>query len=438
VITIRLSHNQIIDGLDNIFGKTLFAMHGQKWKDMRASLSPMFTSSKMKMTFGLLSNHAADFVTHFAKKAGIDGKNEIDVLEIFSRFTADGISTAALGFEGDCVKNDDSEIYKMVKKMLHDFAGPVGNLKFLFGFVLPKVYKFLNIQITSKETYDFFQHVVIDAMNERDRTNTSRPDIIQLMLQVKKGQMQLKENEEANDKELDGFAAHEELNLKSNIKGLAEIADDDEYWIAQGFIFFVAGFDTTSNLLQSLTFHLAKNPEVQGELYREISEVREALNGKPVTYEALHKMKFMDMVVSEGLRIQPPAPQMDRTCTKTYNMDLGNGKSFTIQKGEVVFLPFYLLHHDPEYFPNPEKFDPYRFSDDNKDSIVAGSYLPFGLGPRACIGSRFALMEAKLLLFNVLANFEILKSARTPEKLTFEPNMNMRIKETVHLNFKRR
>jgi len=325
-----------------------------------------------------------------------------------------------------------------VKHMVNDLSGSAAIMKIMIGAIMPIAYKLLDIQLITQKTKDFFQSVVIDAMNERDQKNISRPDVIQMMLQVKKGQLKTKENEEANDKELDGFAAHEELNLKSNVKGLAEIADDDEYWIAQGWIFFFAGFDTTSNLLQALTFHLAKNPEVQEELYREISEVREALNGKPVTYEALLKMKFMDMIVSEGLRIQPPAPQIDRSCTKPYKMDLGNGKSVTIQKGDIILLPFYQLHHDPEYFPNPEKFDPYRFSDDKKDSIVAGSYLPFGLGPRACIGSRFALMEAKLLLFNVIANFEIKQSAKTPKELTFEPTLNPRIKENVYLNFKRR
>jgi len=157
-----------------------------------------------------------------------------------------------------------------------------------------------------------------------------------------------------------------------------------------------------------------------------------------VTYEALHKMKFLDMVVSEGLRIQPPAPQIDRLCSKDYTMDLGNGKSVDIKKGDIFFLPYYSLHHDSEYFPNPERFDPYRFSDENKDSIIPGSYLPFGLGPRACIGSRFALMEAKLLLFNVVQNFKILPSPRTPEKLTFTPDFSQRINETVYLNFKRR
>jgi len=276
------------------------------------------------------------------------------------------------------------------------------------------------------------------VMNERERNNISRPDIIQLMLEVKKGQLQGKETEEANDKELDGFAAHEELNLKSNVNNMKEIVDDDEYWIAQGFIFFFAGFDTTSNLLQSITFHLSKNPDIQEKLYKEISEVTASLNGKPVTYEILHKMKYLDMIVSEGLRFQPPAPQIDRQCTKDYEMDLGNGKLVKIKKGEIVVFPYYSLHHDPTYFPNPEQFDPTRFSSNNKNSIVVGSYLPFGLGPRACIGSRFALMEAKLMLFNVVSNFKILPSARTPEKLTFQLNFNQRIKETVYLNFKRR
>lgn len=372
--------------LDRLFGKTLFGMHGQKWKDMRATLSPMFTSSKMKLSFGLLSNHAQDFVKHFEEKAGSDGNNEIDVLEIFSRFTADGIATAALGFEGDCVKNENSFVYKMMQDILHDFTGPVGGTKIILGSMLPKVYKALNVQLTRKNTVDFFKRVVIDVMNERHRANITRPDVIQLMMQVRKGQLQAKESEEVNDKELDGFAAHEELSLKSNVKNLQEIVDDDEYWIAQGIIFFIAGFDTTSNLLQSITFNLAKNPDIQEELYREINEVSATLNGKQVTYEALHKMKFLDMVLSEGLRIQPPAPQIDRCCSKDYTMDLGNGKSVEIKKGEIIFLPYYLLHNDSKYFPNPEEFNPYRFSDENKDSIVTGSYLPFGLGPRACIG----------------------------------------------------
>lgn len=229
-----VNHDVTISNLDRLFGKTLFGMHDQKWKDMRTTLSPMFTSSKLKLIFGLLSNHAQDFVSHFEIKAGSDGNNDIDVLEIFARFTADGIATAALGFEGDCVKNENSFLYRKVKSILQDFVGPVGSLKFILGITFPRIYKALNLQITSNDTVDFFKHVIIDVMKDRHREKITRPDIIQLMLQVKNGQLQLKENEEGNDKELDGFAAHEELNLKSNVKNLQEIVDDDEYWIAQG------------------------------------------------------------------------------------------------------------------------------------------------------------------------------------------------------------
>lgn len=78
----------------------------------------------------------------------------------------------------------------------------------------------------------------------------------------------------------------------------------------------------------------------------------------------------------------PPAVQTDRSCSKPIDLDLGNGKTLRINKGEVVGLPIYNIHHDAEYFPYPEKFDPTRFNDENKASIVAGSYLPFGMGPR--------------------------------------------------------
>lgn len=103
-------------------------------------------------------------------------------------------------------------------------------------------------------------------------------------------------------------------------------------------------------------------------------------------YETLHKLKYLDMVISETLRKWSPAPFIDRKCTKDYELDLGDGKKLTIKKDQLVFLPFYALHHDERYFPDPEKFEPKRFSDENKDAIVPGSFNPFGSGPRVCIG----------------------------------------------------
>ncbi|XP_037050616.1 probable cytochrome P450 9f2 [Bradysia coprophila] len=430
-----VNHDQNFDNIDRVFSKSLFSLHNQQWREMRTILSPIFTSSKMKMMFGLLSNHVSDFMIHFNRKAAKD----VDVYDIFSRFTADGIATAALGFEGDCVKNENSEIFKIVKQSLADFTKFTSVLKFLLVSIAPKLYDLLGYQLVNSNVVEFLRHVTIDTMRDREENNITRPDVIQLLLEVRKGKGQLKSKEdEVNDDELRNFSAHQEFNVSTNKSTTSLNINDDDLWIAQTFIFFVAGFNTTSHLLQTLTYELAKNQDIQQELFQEIQEVVSSLDGKPITYEALHKMKYLDCVISEGLRMYPPAVQSDRCCSKPIDLDLGNGKTLHVNKGEVIGLPIYNIQHDPDYFPNPETFDPTRFNDENKSSIVAGSYLPFGMGQRACIGSRFALMESKLLVFNLLSNYKIEPSSTTPDKLTFKADLTASVKETIYLKFKAR
>jgi cytochrome P450 family 9 len=120
------------------------------------------------------------------------------------------------------------------------------------------------------------------------------------------------------------------------------------------------------------------NQHVQKELIEEVNEVLSTLDGKAIGYEALHKMKFLDQVISESLRHWPPVMATDRECTKDYKMDLGNGKTVLIKKGESVMIPINSIHHDEKYFDQPYLFDPHRFDDDRKDSIIPGSYIPFG------------------------------------------------------------
>lgn len=128
------------------------------------------------------------------------------------------------------------------------------------------------------------------------------------------------------------------------------------------------------------------NPDVQQKLYEEVAETHKNLGGKKLTYEAVQKMKYMDMVISETLRLWPPAPSTDRLCVKDYYHDDGQCK-FKVEKGTGLQIPIIGLHHDGKYWDDPKKFNPERFSDENKDNIVPGTYLPFGVGPRNCIVS---------------------------------------------------
>ncbi|EQB77918.1 cytochrome P450 3A7-like isoform 1 [Camelus ferus] len=168
--------------------------------------------------------------------------------------------------------------------------------------------------------------------------------------------------------------------------------------VAQGIIFIFAGYETTSNSLSLLVYELATHPDVQQKLQEEIDATFP--NKAPPTYDGLVQMEYLDMVVNELLRLIPLAGRLERVCKKDVEL---NG--VLIPKGTTVMVPVFILHHDPELWPEPEEFRPERFSKRNQDSINPYTYLPFGTGPRNCIGMRFAMMSMKLALVKVLQNF---------------------------------
>ncbi|XP_030764632.1 cytochrome P450 9e2-like [Sitophilus oryzae] len=115
------------------------------------------------------------------------------------------------------------------------------------------------------------------------------------------------------------------------------------------------------------------------------------------------------------LRKWPPIIAKDRICTKPYTLRTATKeeKDIEFKVDDMIWIPTHAIHRCPENYPNPEKFDPERFSDENKGNIKPYTYLPFGVGSRNCIGSRFALLEVKVLLFKILLNFELIPTAKT-------------------------
>lgn len=141
---------------------------------------------------------------------------------------------------------------------------------------------------------------------------------------------------------------------------------------------------------------------MQNKLFEEITEVESRLNGKKITYDQLQKMKYLDMVLSESLRKWPPIALTDRMCVKDYVYE-EDGVKFVIKKGMMIAIPSISLHHDEKYFPNSNIFDPERFNEENKRSILKETYLPFGIGPRNCIGE---LSRQRLSIFYILKKLQ--------------------------------
>ncbi|XP_044253698.1 cytochrome P450 9e2-like isoform X2 [Tribolium madens] len=402
-----LNHRSFIpEDVDPLWSKNLFSLTNQKWRDMRSTLSPAFTSSKMKYMFTLISESAEQFIDHFLKQK--DNIITIEMKDTFTRFTNDVIANTAFGVKVNSVRERNNEFYLRGIEAT-DFRGFWQNLKFLVVITCPALFRYLGVTFFPKQVSIFFRKLVKDNIANREKHGIVRPDMINLLLEARKNGFKHEEREQTLDT---GFATVEESDIGKNGTVKQQITDEDI--TAQALLFFFGGFDSVSSLMCFMSYELGTNPDIQEKLRQEIDETLESCNGK-LTYEALMKMKYMDMVISETLRLWPTAVAADRVCNKPYTIEPKNPaeKPIHLPKNSVVWLPIFAIHRDPEYFPEPNRFDPERFSDENKNNIKPYTYMPFGAGPRNCIGSRFALLETKALFFHILSKFEIVPVEKT-------------------------
>lgn len=150
---------------------------------------------------------------------------------------------------------------------------------------------------------------------------------------------------------------------------------------AQVFIFYVAGSETSTSTVAFTLYELTQNEELMERAQADIKSTL-AMHDGELTYESIMEMKFIDLCVKETLRKYPGLPILSRECTKDYPIP---GSKFTIQKGTPVIISLLGIHRDAQYFPNPEQYDPDRFTEE-KHAYDEDMYMPFGVGPRNCIG----------------------------------------------------
>ncbi|XP_011172814.2 cytochrome P450 9e2-like [Solenopsis invicta] len=387
-----LDHRTFVDeDMEPLFGKNIFFLRGDRWREMRTILSPSFTASKMKFMFNLISKCSKDFVDYLADHPEIC--QAIETKGAFRRYTNDVIATAAFGISVNSMKDQDNEFYKRGVEATKFSSGLLTTAKFIFMRECPRLAKWMGITFFPTTTATFFKTVVEETIKAREEQGIVRPDMIHILMQ-------------AWDKK--DSSVH-------------KMTIDDI--VSQAFIFFLAGFDTTSTLMCFAIHELAVNQEIQNRLRKEVQLYLAEGNGE-ISYDSLSKMSYMDMVISEALRKYPPVVFLDRICTKKYELPpAGPGyKNVILKPDSLLMFPIYGLHRDPQYFPNPNKFDPERFSEENKDNIVPYSYLPFGQGPRKCIGNRFALMETKILIAHLLQKFTLKTMEKTVEPIVYDKN----------------
>ncbi|KAK4877919.1 hypothetical protein RN001_010425 [Aquatica leii] len=370
----------------------LVALGGKKWKTLRAKVSPAFTQAKIKTMF--------DTTLHCAKQMihALDYRctKAIDSKDISSRFTIDVIGSCAFGLECNSFKSTGSEFHQKSKKV---FAKPdiIRRIFKITATIFPNLGRALGIKVLAKDVSKFYLDVAQTTFTHRKTNGIKRNDVFQAIMDL-----------------------GDEITIQ-------EIA-------AQCFIFFTAGYETTATTLAYCLYELSRDLEIQYRARNEVFWATSKFNGE-ITYQAVEQMKYLEQIVFETLRKYPPVTFIGRDCVKDYkspNFDL------VLEKGTRVVISIMGIHHDEEYYPDPEKFDPDRFTEENRKKMKPFSYMPFGEGPRMCIGKRFALMEIKTALSVLLKNysFEVNPSVKHP--LSWETfTIILTSKEKIWLDLKR-
>ena len=365
---------------------------GQHWRFLRNTLSPTFSSGKIRKMEPIFYKCLERFTKVLDEKAS--GKEPIDLQPLFAALTLDAICSSAFGIEINSQENPEDEFVKNARAV---FNFNLATQPFFFlNFLFPETKHILkHFNMTDSKAIRYIKAITQRVIDERRKTPASElNDLLQLLIDAHR-HTEGHGEDDAEGIQFDGITKHP--------------LTDDEI-LANAIMFLLVGYDTSATALTWLAYCLATNMDVQEKL---IVEIDKSIGEQKAGYDNVFKLDYLDMVLSETLRLYPPS---SRTNRQVVHETVICGKR--IPGGISVTFPVAGLHRLPEFWPDPEKFDPERFLPENKEKTQY-AYLPFGIGPRNCIGKRLALLEVKMAIVTLLQNYRIEPS----EKLHYPPKV---------------
>ncbi|XP_057680082.1 cytochrome P450 3A40-like isoform X1 [Corythoichthys intestinalis] len=376
-------------GLNGPLNDAVSIVEDEDWKRIRSVLSPSFTSGRLKEMYSIMLQHSSNLLKSLQGK--VDADEVINVKDVFGPYSMDVVASTAFSVDIDSINRPADPFVANIQKMTKfNFLNPLIVLVVLFPFLRPLIEK-MEISLFPADVLTFFYNFLKTIKSDRKKNNCkSRVDFMQLMVDS-----QISESSKENMNDQKGLTDHEILS--------------------QAMIFIFAGYETSSSSMCFFAYNLATNPHIQKALQEEIDETFP--NKVRPNYDDLMQMEYLDMVMNESARLYPIATRLERVAKTSVEVC-----GVTIPKNSVVMVPIYALHRDPSLWPEPESFKPERFGKENKDNIDPYAFLPFGAGPRNCIGMRFALLMMKLALVEILQHYSFVtcKETEIPLELSNE------------------
>lgn len=263
-------HDEKVDPLS----AHLFSIDGQKWRNLRVKLTPTFTSGKMKAMFSTLVDSGESLQKQVNRIANNPSNNKFEVREMTAQFATNIIASVAFGIDINCFDEPDTPFRKYGRKV---FALTFKNgLRQLLSFIAPSLMRLFKLRVNDQDVEDFMMSVVDQTLKYREESKVVRKDFFQLLVQLRNtGNVQL-------DDQWSTVIADE------NSKKLTR----DEM-AAQAFVFYLAGFETSSTTMTFCMYEIAKNPDVQQKVHEEIDRVLAEHNGQ-ISYDSIREMKYLE------------------------------------------------------------------------------------------------------------------------------------------------
>ncbi|XP_054723927.1 cytochrome P450 4V2-like [Uloborus diversus] len=389
IVKILLNHPAVqeksseYNPLKSFVGEGLFVLDSHKAQRHRKVITPSFHMGILKNYTIVFNEQAIEMVKRLKKDIH---QPWIDVESYVRLCTHRVICQTAMGLQVDT--NDDmKEFVKAIDTNLHIVAHRI----FRPWTQWDAIYQFFPTGRKMKKaiatTHQIINKIILDSKeillsnDELSKSETSE------------------EEDNADSRLYTRKKTFIQLLLETHLKDPSFTIND----IRDEVLSFVgAGAETLTITVNVILMMLGLYQDVQRIAMEEVDGIFENGNKRFVTAEDVSEMKYLDCVIKECLRLYPSAPIVAREISE----DIHFGK-YVIPKNTGLLVNIHLLHRDPEYFPNPEKFDPTRFFPENIHARHPYAYMPFSAGARNCIGQKFAVIQMKVILSHVLRNFKI-------------------------------
>lgn len=393
--------------LNNWLGQGLLTSAGDRWKSHRRILTPSFHYKILEEFIPVFDNASKTLVE---KLQHVVGKDSFNLYNYITLLTLDIICDTAMGTPIDAQKNPNSKYVQSIKDLCQ-----IMNFRITSPFLRSEfIYKLSALYKKEKSALDIVLKHSRSVINRRKSMLASNPraeDDVDESLGIKKKHTFM------------------DVLLKGRING-DPLTEEDIREEVDTFMF--EGHDTTAIGISFVIKCIADHPIVQQNICDELKKIFGGDRDRPATYNDLQEMKYLEMVIKEGLRLYPSVPAIGRQICEDIPY-----KDLVFQNGQIFIIAIHDMHRNSKLYPDPEKFDPERFTLQNSAKRHPFAYIPFSAGFRNCIGQKFAMLEIKSAVSKFLRHFKVYPTI--PEhKLRLVPQLTLFSKTGIRLRIEKR